>query len=108
MSYLKWVVVACVAISASSALPLDTTDAEISAPIVLYVIEESAPIALDVSEVDTSQLPIPPVLQVIVQQVQSGNSVDTSNLPPFMTTFINQLQTGTLPPMLQSKKSFIN
>ena len=84
MSYLKWVVLAYFAICSSIALPLDA------------------------SEVDTNQLPIPPVLQDIVTQVQSGNSVDTSNLPSFMTTFTNQLQTGTFPPMLQSKKSFIN
>merc|ERR1711868_73532 len=56
---------------------------------------------------DASQLPIPPVLQNIVQQVQSGNSVDTSSLPPFMTTFVNQLQTGTLPPLLQNLVSLI-
>jgi len=56
---------------------------------------------------DASQLPIPPVLQNIVQQVQSGNSVDTSSLPPFLTNFVNQLQTGTLPPLLQNLVSLI-
>merc|ERR1712133_228213 len=56
---------------------------------------------------DASQLPIPPVLQNIVQQVQSGNSIDSSSLPPFLTAFINQLQTGTLPPLLQNLVSLI-
>merc|ERR1712121_132193 len=115
------------AVSSSSALPLDPSQlqqliqqlqlqfpssggitAEIPLPQFFQNILANLP-SSPVTEraLDASQLPIPPVLQNIVQQVQSGNSVDTSNLPPFMTTFVNQLQTGTLPPMLQNLVTLI-
>merc|ERR1712121_364383 len=115
------------AVSSSSALPLDPSQlqqliqqlqlqfpssggitAEIPLPQFFQNILANLPSSpVTGRALDASQLPIPPVLQNIVQQVQSGNSVDTSSLPPFMTTFVNQLQTGTLPPLLQNLVSLI-
>ena len=58
------------------------------------------------SAFNNRQLPIPQFLQDIVQTVQSGTFIDATNLPPFIAAFVNQLQTGNLPPMLQSKNIF--
>merc|ERR1712126_264238 len=55
--------------------------------------------------VDIGQIQLPPFLQSLVQQIQSGeiNSVDTTQLPDMIQTFIQQVQAGGagLPPILQ-------
>ena len=54
---------------------------------------------------DIGQIQLPPFLQSLVQQIQSGeiNSVDTTQLPDMIQTFIQQVQAGGggLPPILQ-------
>jgi len=127
MGFLPSAIFVSLAVSSSSALPLDQSQlqqliqqlqiqfpssggitAEIPLPQFFQNILANLPSSpVSGRALDASQLPIPPVLQNIVQQVQSGNSVDTSSLPPFMTTFVNQLQTGTLPPLLQNLVSLI-